>query len=105
MSPELVNQCYAIQPKPVIIITDMTGRGPLRARIVPQKTRINADYYRDHLRKLIFEKELPKVYPGKLHKVLFHQGKALSHMAHKTSKWKNYERRTALTIKGRNMLL
>ena len=109
MPPEFVKQCHAIQPKHVMVIAGMTGRGPLRARIVPEKTKINADYYRDHVLKPIFQKELPKIYPGELDKVFFHQDKAPSHMAHKTFKYLeelrkkhsiDYQKKEHVVVKG-----
>ena len=51
---------------------------------VPKKVKVNADYYIDKVLKPLLEVNLPKLYPGELHKVTVHHDAATSHTAKKT---------------------
>ena len=65
--------------------SDMTGRGTLPLIQVPKKVKVTADFYIDHVLRPLLEIELPKLYPGELHKVTVHHDAASSHTAKKTT--------------------
>ena len=67
-------------PQKFMVITGITGRGPLKMFRVPEKTKVNAQLYLEVLTKII-EEELPKIYPGEMDRVFFHHDKASSHTA------------------------
>ena len=66
-------------PQKFMLVTGITGRGPLKCYRVPKDTKFNAIHYRDAVLKPIIEKELPKIYPGEMHKVFLHHDKCTSH--------------------------
>lgn len=84
MPENIVKQVNQVQPPRVMVVAGMTGRGPLKARIVPQKTKVNAEYYINHVLQPIIEKELVSLYPGEMNKIFLHHDKAPSHMSRKT---------------------
>jgi len=79
-----VKQVREVQAPHVMVVAGMTGRGPLKARIVLPKTKINADYYIKKVLRPIIEKELPSLYPDDMDKLFVHHDKAPSHMANRT---------------------
>ena len=81
---DFVKQVNQVQPPRVMVVAGITGRGPLKARIVPQKSKVNAEYYVKHVLQPIIETELVSLYPGEMHKVFLHHDKAPSHISRKT---------------------
>ena len=84
MPSKYVKQVNVVQAPHAMVVAGMSGRGPIKARVVPPKTKIDATYYIKHVLQPIIEKELPKLYPGEMNKVFLHHDKATSHMAKKT---------------------
>ena len=84
MPQECVKPVKTVQSPRVMVVTGMTGRGPLKVRIVPKKTKVNANYYIKRVLKPIIEVELPKLYPEGLNHIFLHHDKATSHTSVKT---------------------
>ena len=74
-------------PEKFMIVTGITGRGPLKVLRVPLKTKVNASLYVEEVLKKIVEEELPKMCPGEMHKVFIHHDKASSHTARITEQY------------------
>lgn len=62
----------------------LTGRGPCPLIFVPQKVKVNAEFYKNHVLRPLVEKFLPKLYPNELDKVWIHHDAAPSHTAQST---------------------
>lgn len=73
--------------KKIMVVAVFCARGPVMCKIVPNNTKINADYYINSVLKPLFENELPRVYGGELDKVFFHHDGAPSHTAKKTTEY------------------
>jgi len=57
--------------------------------IVPPNTKINSEYYVQHVLRPLIEKELPKLYPNEMHKLLIDHDKAPSHTSNYTFNFLN----------------
>ena len=79
-----VRKVNEIQAPKVMVVAAMTSRGPLQARCVPIKTKVNALYYIDNVLRPIIEKELPTLFPDDMNKIFIHHDKATSHTANQT---------------------
>ena len=52
-------------------------------RIINKGAKVNADYYIGHVLKPFIEKDVPRLFPGRARKMVFHQDSASSHTARK----------------------
>ena len=68
------------KPKQMVAV-GMCGRGTLPVIKVPSNATVDARTYVKVILRPYFEKYLPKLYPGEMHKIIFHQDKSRSHTA------------------------
>ena len=82
-----------------MVVAAMTGRGVLPLIRVPSNVKINAKYYIEKVLKPLLEKELPKLYPNDLHKVLAHHDLAPAHKVKLTQEYaEDLRSRLGITI-------
>ena len=83
----------------IMVVAGMTGRGPLKARIVPVSVKINSLFYVENVLTPIINEELPNLYPGELNKVFLHHDKASSHVSKMTTAYlSSMEEETGITF-------
>jgi hypothetical protein len=70
-----------------MVIGIITGRGVLPLIEVLDKTKVNSQYYIDHVLTPLVYKYLPQLYPNELHKVFVHHDSATSHTSTLTTNW------------------
>ena len=58
--------------------------GKTSLRIINKGVKVNADYYIGHVLKPFIEKDVPRLFPGRVGEMVFHQDSASSHSARKT---------------------
>jgi hypothetical protein len=76
----------SFSPKFMVIVI-ITGRGVLPLIEVPDKTKVNSQYYIDHVLTPLVYKYLPQLYSNELHKVFVHYDSATSHTSTLTTNW------------------
>ena len=74
-------------PKQVMVVIGICWRGKSKAYIVPEKAKVNAEYFIHHILKPIVEKDIPRLYGDKSWKVKIHMDSAPGHVAKKTYDW------------------
>ena len=74
-------------PSKIMVVTGITARGPLKLRIVPDKVKINTDYYIKHVMKKMIEEELLEMFADDIDKVFIHHDKAPSHTSKKMTEF------------------
>ena len=66
-------------PVGVMFIGGVCSRGTTKLRFVDPGAKINSQYYIDSFLKPLFEEDIPRLYPGEEHKVVFHHDNAPAH--------------------------
>ena len=74
-------------PRKVMVVIGICWRGKTKAYIVPEKAKVNADYFIKHILKPIVEKDIPRLYGELSGKVKIHMDSAPGHVSKKTYKW------------------
>jgi len=74
-------------PIGVMFFAGISSRGVTKLRFIEPGAKINSDYYIEHCLKPLFEDDIPRLFPGEEHKVVFHQDSAPAHASKKTQKW------------------
>lgn len=75
----------ALFPKGFMIVGILTGRGALPLIRVPNKVKVNSEFYVNYVLKPLFEKLLPKLYKNDMDQVFLHHDKATSHTSEFTT--------------------
>ena len=79
LSSKWILQRKEVMPSKIMVVTGITARGPLKLRIVPEKVKINTDYYIKHVMKKMIEEEFLEMFANDIDKVFIHHDKAPSH--------------------------
>jgi len=56
-------------------------------RFIDADAKISSEYYIKNCLKPLFLEDIPRLFPGEEHKVIFHQDSAPAHASKKTQKW------------------
>ena len=75
--------CKEVMPKKVMLVTGMTARGPLKVRKVPEKGKVNSDFYIRRVLSPMIKNELIPMFGDNINKVFVHHDKAPSHVSRK----------------------
>ena len=86
-SSKWILQRKEVMPSKIMVVTGITARGPLKLRIVPEKVKINTDYYIKHVMKKMIEEELLEMFADDIDKVFIHHDKAPSHTSKKMTEF------------------
>ena len=70
--------------KSFLVVVALTMKGTLPLIQVPPNVKISSDYNIEKILKPLWEKEVPKLYPGECHKEFVHHDATLSHTSIKT---------------------
>ncbi|OQV15059.1 hypothetical protein BV898_10818 [Hypsibius exemplaris] len=71
-----------------MLVTGVCSRGKTAIRFVKPKTKINNEYYIQHVLKPLFKNDIRKLFPGELiNKVVFHHDSAPAHSSGITQEW------------------
>ena len=73
-------------PNGVMFFAGVCSRGVTKLRFIEPGAKINSAYYIENCLKPLFSEDLPRLYLGEEHKVVFHQDSAPAH-ASKMSGW------------------
>jgi hypothetical protein len=85
--------------KKFMVVGALSGRGRLPLIKIPQKTKIDAEYYAEYVLKPILEKEIPKLYGEDTNRVFVDHDAESSHTASFTAEYaEGLYRRTGITI-------
>lgn len=79
--------CKKSHPVGVMFFAGICWRGVTTLRFIEPGAKINSDYYIKHCLKPLIEVDIPHLYPGEEHKVVFHQDSAPAHASKKTQKY------------------
>ena len=74
-------------PRKIMVVIGICWYGKTKAYIVPEKAKVNADYFIQHILKPIVEKDIPRIYGDLSWKVRIHMDSAPGHVAKKTYEW------------------
>ena len=79
-------------PKKVMYVGGICHRGQTELYYVPEKRKVNADFFIHHILTPIVEKDIPRLYCSEKVKVVLHFDSAPRHVANKTYEWLNWRR-------------
>lgn len=79
-----INFCKKNGANGVMFACGISWRGPTDIYFVEPGAKVNADYYFKYVLRPIVEKDIPRLYPGEVAKVILHQDSAPAHTAKKT---------------------
>jgi len=74
----------ARHPKKVMFAAGISARGKTGMYYVPPKVKVDRWFFIDHILTPIWEKDIPRLYPGEEHKVVLHFDSAPSHVTWET---------------------
>jgi len=73
--------CKEMMPKKVMVVAGLTAKGPLKVRIIPDKVKINSEYYIKYVLTPIIDQELVPMFGDDIKKVFTHYDKASPHVS------------------------
>lgn len=78
------------RPKGFMVWADISSRGKTSIRFVDPGTKINSDYYINHILKPFLSRNLSRLFPdGQKKKMIYHHNSAPSHVSKKTIAFMN----------------
>ena len=76
-------------PAQHVMAAGFSWNGQTQLFFIPARTKVNADYFIQHVLGSMFAVNVPRLFGRNAHKVLLHVDSASTHMARKTINWLN----------------